>query len=214
MTALALPAGRWVWADDLAGWISARHPGTTLDAARAELNTAWRSGRISAFHGRSAGKEPRPVPEHVSGHPCAAVVHGSRIVGAAGIVEIPRGDGLKQAVLLHAIEYSGVRFTRVDSLAIWPEPGTEAAKQPYDFREACSMLFGLKVAGAPRPSREEAQTDLSGRFSGVSRDKAEAVVKKVWGEGKRGPRNPRNSRSATGAKPLAATTNPRNSPRK
>src|SRR6202012_5754112 len=65
-------------------------------------------------------------------------------------------------------------------------PGEPLSLVPFDPHKAGGLMIGLKHAGTPRPSREDAQTPLSGVFRDVSRDKAEAVVKIVWGEGKRG----------------------------
>lgn len=78
-------------------------------------------------------------------------------------------------------------------------PVREAAPKPtplppFNAYEAEALLRGLKVAKGTRPSREATQTFLAARFAGVSRDKADGILRKVWGSGRRGPKSPQRGR--------------------
>lgn len=97
-----------------------------------------------------------------------------------------------------------------------PAAQNDPTLPPFNEHTAHALLISLKVSGAHtgRPSREEAQAILGRHYDSVSREQAERLVKKIWGEGKRGPRNSRNSQHENKARTASCAASPRNTPRK
>jgi hypothetical protein len=167
------PTGPWIWADDLVAWIAAQTLGMALAAARDELNAAWRGGRIEAFHGRSDRKEPKPVPPEASAHPTAAIRPGNRIVGASAMVPVRRAGELIQQVLLAEVSFAGVRFSRIEALALWPE-AEEAAERTKQEVEAQAVSEAIEHT---LEAAEQAERDRVTAIAKAAADAKEAAEK-------------------------------------
>jgi hypothetical protein len=99
--------------------------------------------------------------------------------------------------------------------AVVASPPDTAPLAPFDEKKAAPILAGLKIAKRfpDRPKPSEAQAALEAHFDHVPRDPVIRIIRKLWGQGKRGPRNPRNSTPETRAKATSKVESPRNSPR-
>jgi hypothetical protein len=119
------------------------------------LTAAWRDGRIEAFHGRSDRKEPRPVPPDARTHPSAAIRPGNRIVGASAMVPVRRAGELIQQVLLKEASFAGVRFSRIEALALWPAAVALAGNGNEGKQPARAKPRGISFAALDRPLIED-----------------------------------------------------------
>lgn len=97
-----------------------------------------------------------------------------------------------------------------------PAPAQAVPLPPFDKDQAAYILAGMKRGGRlpQRPTPQEAQDILSSSFDHSPRDPVIQIVRKLWGEGKRGPRNQRNSSTSIKAQTISSAVNPRISPRK
>lgn len=171
----------------------------TCDVAIAELQTALRDTRARRTAAMSPQREaPKASAKESAVRPGVATKHDDPDVPR--VIPPASADPEKEV-----------------------KPTLDQAKlAPFDAYEARGMMIGLKKTSTSRPTRDEVRYILEGRFSDVSRDKAEKILFNVWGEGKTGPRNPRNSRNPrnprnstpeTRAKATSKVENPRNTPR-